>query len=89
MGSCATIIWRDAAKADQAAAALRLVAEDLLKLGLVDGIIPEPAGGAHADPAATIRAVGDAVEEELQALLPLTPAQIKTQRAERFLAIGR
>jgi acetyl-CoA carboxylase carboxyl transferase subunit alpha len=68
---------------------MKITAQDLIGFGVVDRIIPEPAGGAHADPAATIKAVGDAVEEELKALLQLTPAQVKAQRAERFLAIGR
>jgi acetyl-CoA carboxylase carboxyl transferase subunit alpha len=86
---CASILLRDGAKAEGAAKAMKITAQDLIGFGIVDRIIPEPAGGAHADPASTIRAVGDAIEEELQALLPLTPAQIKTQRAERFLAIGR
>jgi acetyl-CoA carboxylase carboxyl transferase subunit alpha len=86
---CASILLRDGAKAEGAAKAMKITAQDLIGFGIVDRIIPEPAGGAHADPAATIKAVGDAVEEELKALLSLTPAQIKAQRAERFLAIGR
>jgi acetyl-CoA carboxylase carboxyl transferase subunit alpha len=86
---CASILLRDRGKAEGAAKAMKITAQDLIGFGVVDRIIPEPAGGAHADPAATIKAVGDAVEEELKALLLLTPAQVKAQRAERFLAIGR
>jgi acetyl-CoA carboxylase carboxyl transferase subunit alpha len=56
---------------------------------VIDRIIPEPLGGAHADPDAAIKAVGDAIEEELGALAPLSAAELKKQRAERFLAIGR
>jgi acetyl-CoA carboxylase carboxyl transferase subunit alpha len=86
---CASILLRDRGKAEGAAKAMKITAQDLIGFGVVDRIIPEPAGGAHADPVATIKAVGDAVEEELKALLQLTPAQVKAQRAERFLAIGR
>ena len=68
---------------------MKITAQDLIGFGIVDRIIPEPIGGAHTDPAATIKAVGDAVEEELKALLKLKPAQVKAQRAARFLAIGR
>jgi acetyl-CoA carboxylase carboxyl transferase subunit alpha len=86
---CASILLRDGAKAEGAAKAMKITAQDLIGFGIVDRIIPEPVGGAHVDPAATIQAVGDAVEEELKALLPLSAAEIKAQRAARFLAIGR
>jgi acetyl-CoA carboxylase carboxyl transferase subunit alpha len=87
---CASILLpRDSGKAEGAAKAMKITAQDLIGFGIVDRIIAEPVGGAHADPAATIKAVGDAVEEELKALLPLSPAKIKAQRAARFLAIGR
>jgi len=68
---------------------MKITAEDLLKLKIVDRIIGEPQGGAHADPEAAIRAVGDAVEEELKKLSNLSPDEILKQRAERFYAIGR
>jgi acetyl-CoA carboxylase carboxyl transferase subunit alpha len=86
---CASILLRDGTKAEGAANAMKITAQDLIGFAIVDRIIPEPVGGAHADPAATVKAVGDAVEEELQALLPLSAAELKAQRAERFLAIGR
>jgi acetyl-CoA carboxylase carboxyl transferase subunit alpha len=86
---CASILLRDGGQAEGAAKAMKITAQDLIGFSIVDRIIPEPAGGAHADPAATVKAVGDAVEEELSALLPLSPTQLKAQRAERFLAIGR
>src|SRR5277367_5505032 len=66
---CAAILWRDAAQASAAAEALRLTAEDLKRLKLVDTVIPEPLGGAHRDPEATVDAVGNAISE---GLLPLT-----------------
>jgi acetyl-CoA carboxylase carboxyl transferase subunit alpha len=86
---CASILLRDGTKAEGAAKAMKITAQDLIGFKIVDRIIPEPPGGAHADPEATVKTVGDAVEEELAALLPLSAAQLKAQRAERFLAIGR
>jgi acetyl-CoA carboxylase carboxyl transferase subunit alpha len=87
---CASILLpRDGGKAEGAAKAMKITAQDLIGFGIVDRIIAEPVGGAHADPAATIKSVGDAVEEELKPLLKLKPAEVKAQRAARFLAIGR
>ncbi|HEX7761044.1 MAG TPA: acetyl-CoA carboxylase carboxyltransferase subunit alpha [Caulobacteraceae bacterium] len=86
---CASILLRDSALAEGAAKAMKITAEDLIKVKVVDRIIEEPAGGAHADPALAMSRVGDAVEEELKALLPLSPDQLRTQRAERFYAISR
>jgi acetyl-CoA carboxylase carboxyl transferase subunit alpha len=86
---CASILWRDGAKAKDAAEAMKITAQDLIGLKIVDRIIQEPVGGAHAEPELAIRAVGDAVEEELRGLLGLTPEQLRKQRAERFYAIGR
>jgi acetyl-CoA carboxylase carboxyl transferase subunit alpha len=68
---------------------MKITAQDLLKLHIVDRIVAEPDGGGHADPEATIRAVGDAVEEELNRLSNLSPDELRKQRAERFYAIGR
>src|SRR5262249_21419728 len=84
-----SILWRGARTPGEAARAMKITAQDLLKLKIVDRIIPEPAGGAHADPEAAMAAVGDAVEAELKALEGLSEAQLKTARAERFYAIGR
>lgn len=85
----ASILWRDGARAKDAAAAMKITAQDLIGLKIVDRVIPEPLGGAHSDPAWTVNAVGDAVEEELKALGALSPEALKRQRAERFYAIGR
>jgi len=60
-----------------------------MEMKIVDRVIPEPIGGAHADSEAAIKSVGDAVWEELQALLPLSPAELRAQRSARFYAIGR
>ncbi len=86
---CASILWRDRARAEDAAQAMKITAEDLIKLKIVDRIIPEPAGGAHANPAATITAVGDAIEGELRTLSNLSGDEMRRQRAERFYEIGR
>jgi acetyl-CoA carboxylase carboxyl transferase subunit alpha len=86
---CASILWRDGTRAKDAAEAMKITAQDLLKLHIVDRIVGEPDGGAHADPEAAIQAVGDAVEEELKSLSNLSPDQLRAQRAERFYEIGR
>ncbi|MFN3228756.1 MAG: acetyl-CoA carboxylase carboxyltransferase subunit alpha [Asticcacaulis sp.] len=85
----ASILWRDGARARDAAEQMKITAQDLLGLGVVDSIIPEPAGGAHSDRDATLQAVGDAVEAELKALSDLDADALRTQRADRFYAIGR
>ena len=85
----ASILWRDGARAKDAAANMKITAQDLIQLKIVDRIVDEPAGGAHSDPAAAIEAVGDAVEDELKALMKLSAAELKKQRAARFYAIGR
>ena len=84
-----SILWRGARTPGEAAKALKITAQDLLGMKIVDRIIPEPPGGAHSDPEAAMRAVGDAVEEELKALEGFTPDEIRKQRAKRFYAIGR
>ena len=86
---CASILWRDAERKRDAAEALKLTADDLIGFNIVDRIIPEPVGGAHSDPDAAIAAVGDAVEEELRQLSNLGPDELRKQRADRFMAIGR
>ncbi|WP_122466776.1 acetyl-CoA carboxylase carboxyltransferase subunit alpha [Brevundimonas lutea] len=85
----ASILWRDGARAKDAAAAMKITGPDLLSLGIVDRVIEEPVGGAHADRDAAITRVGDVLEEELTALETLDPAALKRQRADRFYAIGR
>ncbi|WP_439632931.1 acetyl-CoA carboxylase carboxyltransferase subunit alpha [Glycocaulis sp.] len=86
---CASILWRDGAKARDAAIAMKITAQDLIGLKIIDKIIPEPVGGAHRDREATIKAVGDAMEENLSSLEGLDPATLRRKRRERFLAIGR
>jgi acetyl-CoA carboxylase carboxyl transferase subunit alpha len=85
----ASILFRDREQAPHMAAGMKIVADDLLRLGVVDRVIPEPAGGAHSDPDVAIASAGDAIEQELTKLSLLTPDQLKQQRAERFYAIGR
>ncbi|WP_216328194.1 acetyl-CoA carboxylase carboxyltransferase subunit alpha [Deinococcus aestuarii] len=86
--SCAAILWRDAAQAPKAAEALKLTAPDLLELGIVEEIVPEPPGGAHLDPDAAARALGEAVGRHLAELGGLSEAELKAQRAERFRSLG-
>jgi acetyl-CoA carboxylase carboxyl transferase subunit alpha len=83
------ILWRGARTADEAAKAMKITAQDLLGMKIVDRIIPEPPGGAHSDPEAAMKSVGDAVEEELKALIALPQDELKARRAERYYAIGR
>jgi acetyl-CoA carboxylase carboxyl transferase subunit alpha len=68
---------------------MKITAQDLIGLRIVDRIIEEPVGGAHAHPEEAIQAVGDAVEQELRALANLSRDDLRKQRAERFYAIGR
>ena len=84
-----SILWRGARTPAEAARALKITAQDLLKMKIVDRIIPEPVGGAHSDPEAAMTSVGDAIEVELKALEGLTPEEIRKARSERFYAIGR
>jgi len=85
----ASILFRDREKAPHMAASMKIVGEDLKRLGVIDRIIPEPAGGAHSDPEAAIAAAGEAIEEELKALASMDADALRAQRAERFYAIGR
>ncbi len=84
-----SILFRDQAHAAHMARSMRITAQELIGLRIVDRIIPEPTGGAHADPQAAIQAVGDAVQDELRALSTLSPDALREQRAQRFYAIGR
>jgi acetyl-CoA carboxylase carboxyl transferase subunit alpha len=85
---CASILWRSAANAQDAAEALKLTAQDLLKLGVIDQVVPEPLGGAHRDKEAAIAAAGDAIEAALTPLLELDGGALKKLRREKFLAMG-
>ena len=86
---CASILWRDSAQAPLAAEAMRLTAQDLKKLGLIDEIVPEPMGGAHRDPEPALTALGDAIAAALAPLRPMTPEALKARRREKFLAMGK
>jgi acetyl-CoA carboxylase carboxyl transferase subunit alpha len=86
---CAAILWRSGEEAPQAAEAMRLTAQDLVKLRVVDEILPEPLGGAHRDPAATIATVGDAIEHGLTPLLGLAGGELAYRRRQKFLAVGQ
>ncbi len=85
---CASILWRSRENREEAAAALRLKANDLLKLGVIDGIIPEPLGGAHRNPSEIFESVSQALEESLQSLLRYPPAALKKMRQEKYITIG-
>ena len=85
---CAAILWKDAEKAQDAASALRLTAEDLEKLGVVDRVVPEPVGGAQRDPAATIDSVGAALDEMLAGFDGMSAEAIRAERRRRFVETG-
>lgn len=85
---CAAILWRDAAKAPEAAEALKVVAEDCLKLGIVDKIIPEPARGAHNDPTETARRLKATILEALDRLGKMLPEELLKHRLAKFRKIG-
>jgi acetyl-CoA carboxylase carboxyl transferase subunit alpha len=86
---CASILWRSADQAKEAAEALKLTADDLLKLGVIDEIVFEPLGGAHRDPTRIVQAVGDAIEAALTDLCRHDGARLRAERREKFLAMGR
>jgi acetyl-CoA carboxylase carboxyl transferase subunit alpha len=85
----ASILWKDSGRAKDAASAMKITAKDLLGFGVIDGIVEEPLGGAHREPEVAINAVGKAVLEALDGLGNLDEAGLQSQRADRFLAIGR
>ncbi len=85
---CAAILWKDAARAEEAAAALKLTAKDLLRLALVDRVIEEPLGGAHADPPALFASVAMVLEEQLSELAAVDPGSLFDARYAKFRAMG-
>lgn len=85
---CASILWRTAEKASDAAAAMQVTAADLLRLGVIDRVIPEPVGGAHRDPAKAIQSLGHAIDQELEQLSRMGSDDLRVQRQEKFLAMG-
>ncbi|MGA9173087.1 MAG: acetyl-CoA carboxylase carboxyltransferase subunit alpha, partial [Thermoactinomyces sp.] len=84
----AAILWRDAAKAQEAAEALKITAADLKKLGIIDEIIPEPKGGAHKDPVLQSNYIKQALNEHLQPLLQMTPDELLEDRYQKYASIG-
>jgi acetyl-CoA carboxylase carboxyl transferase subunit alpha len=86
---CASILWRDPAQAPAAAEAMRLTADDLKRLGLVDVVVPEPLGGAHRAPAEAVRSVGEAMAAALEPLVVMEPVALKARRREKYLAMGQ
>jgi len=85
---CASILWRTGDKAADAAQAMKMTAQDLDKLGVVDRIVDEPVGGAHRDPALACATLGRAISEELGMLSKFSAKQLRKQRQEKFLTIG-
>lgn len=86
---CASILWRTADKAPEAAEAMKVTAQDLKALGVIDGIVPEPVGGAHRLPDAAVAALGSAIEAALGELSSLDAAALRRDRREKFLRMGR
>ncbi|MFM8749129.1 acetyl-CoA carboxylase carboxyltransferase subunit alpha [Rhabdaerophilum sp.] len=87
--AAASILWRDSSRAQEAASTMRITAQDLLRLKVIDMIISEPVGGAHRAPEAAILSAGDAIAHALSDLAGMSPEQLRENRAEKFLAIGR
>lgn len=85
---CASILWRTAQKAPDAAEAMKVTAQQLLQLKIIDRIVAEPRGGAHRDPSGAAQMLGRAIGEELDALSGKTSVQLRQQREERYLKIG-
>jgi len=86
---CASIMWRDATKAEIAAEALRITAKELLEMKLVDEIVPEPEGGAHLDPESTARTLDNVLQTSLRHLAKMAPADLLSQRYEKFRRMGQ
>jgi acetyl-CoA carboxylase carboxyl transferase subunit alpha len=85
----ASILWRDTTKAQDAATNMKITAADLTAFGIIDGIVTEPIGGAHRDPAAAIASTGEAIANALAELKGLDRETVRRQRRDKFLAIGR
>jgi len=86
---CASILWRDPAKSKEAAAAMKLTAQDLLEHQIIDDIIDEPTGGAHRNPVAVMDRTGDTIEEALKGMEGHSPQDLRRRRQDKFLAMGR
>jgi acetyl-CoA carboxylase carboxyl transferase subunit alpha len=86
---CASILWRSADKAQEAATALKITAQDLLQLKIIDAIVPEPVGGAHRAPQDAIDAVADQIAAGLKEMEGISGDELLRQRRAKFLAMGR
>jgi acetyl-CoA carboxylase carboxyl transferase subunit alpha len=87
--AAASILWKDSTRAVDAATNMKITAQDLLRLGIIDGIIPEPIGGAHRDGVEVVRAAGDTIVAAIAEFDDLSPEEIRKDRREKFLAMGR
>ena len=87
--AAASILWRDSARAQDAATNMKITAQDLIRFGIIDVIVSEPPGGAHSSPQKAIESAGGAIDAALAALAPLSPDELRNARAEKFLAMGR
>ena len=85
----ASILWRDTAKAQEAATNMKITAQDMVRFGVIDSVIPEPTGGAHRAPAEAIAAAAEAIANALAELRGLSREAVRAQRREKFLAMGR
>jgi acetyl-CoA carboxylase carboxyl transferase subunit alpha len=85
----ASILWKDSARAQDAATGMRITAQDLMKFGIIDAIVREPLGGAHRDGETTMRDAGDAIDAALSDLETMEPSAVRQARRAKFLAIGR
>jgi acetyl-CoA carboxylase carboxyl transferase subunit alpha len=86
---CASILWRDAGRAEEAARAMKITAQDLASFGVIDEIVPEPPGGAHADPDALFRSVNEVLARQMAELTAVAPDELVARRYERFRRMGR
>jgi acetyl-CoA carboxylase carboxyl transferase subunit alpha len=85
----ASILWRDTAKAQEAATSMKITAQDMVRFGIIDSIVTEPTGGAHRDPQGAIAATGEAIAKAFSELRGLDRDAVRKQRREKFLAMGR
>ena len=86
---CAAILWNDASQKERAAEALKLTAGDLLELGLVDEVIPEPPGGAHSDPERTLAALDEVLTRHIEELAKISPNKLIEPRARKYMEMGK
>jgi acetyl-CoA carboxylase carboxyl transferase subunit alpha len=87
--AAASILWRDSSRAQDAAMSMKITAQDLMKFGLIDAIVPEPLGGAHRDPEATVTAVGGAIAAAFESMGNMSRDDLRQARAAKFLTMGR